>query len=147
MKTRLALQNHFPDAYRLMKELDESIRKAGINQLHLELIKIRASQINGCAYCLNKHNSDAIRLGEDPGKIYVMSAWRESTSWFTEEELILLRLTEEVTDIKKSGISDEVFDRGVELFGESKFAHIIMAAISINSWNRVGIGLKMQPKK
>lgn len=147
MEKRLAIQNHFPDAYRLMKELDGLINNSGINPLHLELIKIRASQINGCAYCLNLHNTDAARLGEALGKLYVMSAWREAPNWFTEEEVILLRLTEEVTQIQQHGISDEVFNRGIELFGEGKFAHLIMAAISINSWNRVAIGLKMHPRK
>jgi AhpD family alkylhydroperoxidase len=146
MKKRLALQTFLPDAYKLMKEMDGMI-KDGINPLYLEMIKTRASQINGCAYCLNMHITDAVKLGEDPQRMHVLSAWREAKHWFTEEEQIILQLTEEITLIGQHGISEAVYDRAEEIFGEEKLAHIILAAISINSWNRVGVGLHLHPVK
>jgi len=146
MKKRLALQNYLPEAYKLMKEMDDLVAK-GIDPLHFELIKIRGSQLNGCAYCLNKHITDAINLGENPNRIYVLNAWHEAKEWFTEEEQIILQLTEEITLIGQHGISEAVYDRAVEVFGEEQLSHLILAAISINSWNRVGVGLHFHPVK
>jgi len=145
MKTRLAMKTLVPDAYRLMREVDAVVKTAGINPLHLEIIKTRASQLNGCAYCLDSHIGDAIKLGEDPRRMYVLSAWREASDWFTEEEQIIIRLTEEITQISQHGISDDVYDRALALFGEKKLAHLILAAISINGWNRIGVGLNLHP--
>ena len=147
MKTRLAMHNLVPDAYKLMREFDVIVKSADINPLHLEIIKIRVSQLNGCAYCLDKHTGDAIKLGENPRRLYVLSAWREAKDWFTEEEQIIIRLTEEITQIGQHGISDGVYDRAVTLFGEKKLAHLILAAISINSWTRIGVGLNLHPSK
>lgn len=146
MQKRLQMQNYLPEAYKMMKELDGIIKK-GINPLYLEMIKTRSSQLNNCAYCLNMHITDAVKLGEDPQRLHVLSAWREAKNWFTEEEQVILQLTEEITLIGEHGISDEVYDKAVELFGETKLAYIIMAAISINAWNRIGVGLHLHPIK
>ncbi|MFC4213551.1 carboxymuconolactone decarboxylase family protein [Pedobacter lithocola] len=135
----------FPESYKLLREIDTLIKKTGIPPLYLELIKLRASQLNGCAYCLNIHSNDAIKYGEDPKRIYVLSAWREAKEWFTEEEQVILQLTEEITQIRNHGISDEVYNKSIELFGEQKTAYLITAAININSWNRLGVGLNMHP--
>ncbi|SDF26296.1 alkylhydroperoxidase AhpD family core domain-containing protein [Mucilaginibacter pineti] len=145
MKTRLNLNDMFPEAYRHLKEIDAQIKAQGLNPLYLEMIKTRASQLNGCAYCLNKHVQDAIKLGEDPKRMYVLSAWMETPDWFTDEEQIILRLTEEITQIGSHGISDEVYDQAITLFGEQKTAFLVMAAININSWNRIGVGLALHP--
>lgn len=147
MKKRLLMHEHFPESYKLMKELDELIKKSGIPPLQLEMIKIRASQINGCAYCMDKHSGDAVKLGEDVRRLYVLSGWREAINWFSEEEQTILRLTEEISLIGEQGLSDATYDKALELFGESRLAYLIMAVISINAWNRVGVGLKMQPVK
>lgn len=141
------MHNLVPDAYKLMREFDAIVKSADINPLYLEIIKTRASQLNGCAYCLNKHIGDAIKLGEDPRRMYVLSAWREAKDWFTEEEQIIIRLTEEITQIGQHGISDEVYDRALTLFGEQKLAHLILAAVSINGWNRIGVGLNLHPAR
>lgn len=141
------MHQYFPESYQLMKELDELIKKSGIPPLYLEMIKIRASQINGCAYCMDKHSGDAVKLGEDVRRLYVLSGWREAVDWFSEEEQILLRLTEEISLIGAQGISDATYDKALELFGEARLAYLIMAAVSINGWNRIGVGLKMQPLK
>ncbi len=142
---RLKMNETFPESYKLLWEIDSLIKKAGIPQLYLELIKLRASQLNGCAYCLNVHSNDAIKHGEDSKRIYVLSAWREAKDWFNEEEQVILQLTEEITQIGNHGISDEVYNRSIELFGEQKTGYLIMAAININSWNRLGVGLNMHP--
>lgn len=76
---------------------------------------------------------------------YVLSAWHEAKNWFTDEEQIILQLTEEITKIGEHGITDDVYDRAIEIFGEEKTGHLILAAISINSWNRIGVGLSMHP--
>jgi AhpD family alkylhydroperoxidase len=135
-----------PAAYEAMDVLDSYVEKADINPLHKELIKIRASQINGCAYCLNSHSKDARKLGETEQRIYVLSAWREAKNLFSEEEQAILALTEEITRISEHGVSEEVFNKAIELFGEQKTAQIYMAVITINAWNRIGVGLHMQPK-
>lgn len=147
MNKRIDLFQNFTENSKLMIEMDKNILKSGIPPLYIELIKIRASQINGCAYCIDKHIADALKMGEDQRKINVLGAWHEAKDWFTEEETIVIRLTEEVTQITQNGISDEVFEKGLELFGEEKFSNLIMAAISINSWNRVGVGLHLHPTK
>ena len=146
MKKRLLFHDYLPEAYKLMKEID-AVAKVGIEPLYIEMIKIRTSQLNGCAYCLNMHITDAIKLGEDPQRLNVLSAWREALNWFTEEEQVILQLTEEVTLIGQHGISDKVYDRAVELFGEEKLARLILAAISINSWTRVGVSQHLHPVK
>lgn len=145
MQKRFEMGTVFPEAYKIMREMDAAVKKAGINPLYIEMIKIRASQLNGCAYCLNMHIHDALKLGEDPKRIYVMSVWREALDWFTEEEQTILQLTEQITEIGHHGISDEVYDKSISLFGKEKTARLIMAAININSWNRIGVGLNLHP--
>jgi AhpD family alkylhydroperoxidase len=146
MKKRLSLQDYLPQAYKLMKEID-SLVKEGVEPLYIEMIKIRTSQLNGCAYCLNMHITDAIKLGEDSQRLNVLSAWKEALNWFSEEEQIILKLTEEITLIGQHGISEDVYDRAVELFGEEKLARLIVAVISINSWTRVGVSFHLHPLK
>jgi len=145
--SRLKMNEAFPESYKLLWEIDTQIKKAGIPPLYLELIKLRASLLNGCAYCLNSHSADALKLGEDPKRIFVLNAWREASEWFSEEERTILRLTEEITQIGQHGLSDEVYDKAVELFGEQKTGYLVMAAVNINSWNRIGVGLNMHPTK
>ncbi|ASZ13026.1 carboxymuconolactone decarboxylase family protein [Chitinophaga pendula] len=147
MKKRLNMHNIFPDLYKHLTQIDQQIKAAGIPPLYLELIKIRTSQINGCAYCLDKHISDAIKLGEEPRKIYVLSAWHEAVNWFSAEEQAIIRLTEEIAHIGEHGISDDVYDNALQLFGEEKLAFLISAAISMNAWNRLGVGLNLHPVK
>lgn len=133
-----------PEAHKAMRALENYLDTTTINPLHKELIKIRASQINGCAFCLNLHTKDARKLGETEQRIYLLNAWRE-TDLFTEEEKVILALTEDITLIHQHGLSDEVYDKAIEIFGTEKTAQLIMAAININAWNRTGISLRMMP--
>ena len=144
MKTRFHLGTVQPDAYKAMDALENYVEQTRINPLHKELIRIRASQINNCAYCLNMHSKDARKLGETEQRIYVISAWREAKNLFNEAEQAILALTEELTRISDHGVSEEVYNRCIELFGEEGTAQLYMAVITINAWNRIGVGLHMQ---
>jgi AhpD family alkylhydroperoxidase len=135
-----------PDAYKAMSALDKYISESAIDKIHREMIKIRASQINGCAYCVNSHTKSARALGETEQRIYLMSVWRESGNVFSEEEKLLLEMTEEVTLIHKNGLSDRLYNKAIELFGEEKTGQVIMAIITINAWNRIGVSLNMTPE-
>lgn len=135
-----------PAAYKAMDALDTYIDNSGIDKIHRELIKIRASQINGCAYCVNYHSGDARKLGETEQRLYLVSVWREASNVFTEEEQLIFAMTEEITLIHQHGLSDELYNKAIEIFGEEKTAQIIMAIITINAWNRIGVGLHMKPE-
>ena len=146
MNSRFKMNEVQPGAYKAMAALGQYLTTTSINPIHKELIKIRASQINGCAYCINMHTKDARKLGETEQRIYLLSAWREAENIFTEEERIIFELTEEVTLISEHGISDAVYEKAIEVLGEVKTAEVIMSAITINAWNRIGVGLRMHPQ-
>lgn len=146
MKNRLVLKNLIPDAFKALQHLDDIVQ-TGINSQYLQLIKIRASQLNGCSYCLNKHITDAVYEGESQQRINVLSSWKASKNWFTLEEQLILLLVEAITHIGNGGVNDELYERSVEVFGEERLAHIMMAAISINAWNRIGRCTRIHPIK
>lgn len=137
MKPRIVIPTVAPDAYQALMNLEGYISKTSLTQTHKELIKIRASQINGCAFCINMHTADARKYGETEQRIYLISAWREADI-YTEEEKAILALTEEVTLISKH-VSEEVYQNAANLFDEKYLAEIILAIITINSWNRFAI--------
>ena len=146
MSTRFKMGKVQPEAYNAMNALDMYIKTSAIDPLQREMIKIRASQINGCAYCVNHHTRDARKLGETEQRIFLMSVWHEAPNVFTEEEQVILAITEAITLISQQGLSDELYEKAIELFGEEKTAQIIMIAITINAWNRIGVGLNMHPE-
>ncbi|HEX2630907.1 MAG TPA: carboxymuconolactone decarboxylase family protein [Chitinophagaceae bacterium] len=135
-----------PGAYKAINALEQYLKTSALTPLQREMIRIRASQVNGCAYCVNIHTRDARKLGETEQRIYLMSVWREAPNVFTEEEQLLLAMTEQVTLIHQQGLSDELYEKAVTLWGEEKTAQIVMAIITINAWNRIGVGLKMHPE-
>lgn len=145
MANRLNLKELIPDSYQLLLQLTQFVANTGINPLQQELIKIRASQINGCAYCMYMHSRDALKYGEDPKRLYVLSAWREAKNWFSKEDQVILALTEEITLIANHGLSDQTYEEAVDLFGEEMTAKLIVAVININALNRVGASLNMHP--
>jgi AhpD family alkylhydroperoxidase len=136
----------YPAAYKAMDEFENLIENSSINKWYREMIRIKASQINGCAYCVNYHTGDALKLGVDFKKINLISAWRESPNVFNEEEQLLLQMTEELTFIHHHGMSDAVYNKSLQLFGEKQTAELMMLIITINAWNRIGVGLKMIPE-
>src|ERR1700712_3491943 len=107
MRTRFKMAITQPEAYKALSALDKYISTSGIDKLQREMIKIRASQINGCAYCVNHHTRDARKLGETEQRIYLMSVWREAGDLFTEEERLLLEITEAITLISVQGVNSE----------------------------------------
>jgi AhpD family alkylhydroperoxidase len=146
MSSRLKMGKVQPAAYKAMDSLDKYVSNTSIDPRHRELIKVRASQINGCAYCVNEHTGDARKLGETEQRLYLVSVWREAKNVFNEEEQLLFAMTEEITLIHQRGLSDELYNKSIALFGEVKTAEIIMAIIAINGWNRIGVGLNMEPE-
>ena len=145
MNKRINFNDVQPNAYDAMDALDKFVEEASIDKLHKEFIKIRASQINGCAYCVDSHSHDALKLGESLQKVLLISAWREAKNIFSEEERLLFRMTEEITLIHEHGLSDETYRKAIDVFGEEKTAQIIMAIITINAWNRIGVATELRP--
>lgn len=131
------MQEVQPQAFKAMFALEAYLAGTTLNTIHKELIKIRASQINGCAYCLNMHTRDALKHGETAQRIFVLDAWREA-GLFTEEEKVVLAVTEEVTLIKK-GLSDDTYQKAEQMLGKEYLAQVIMAVVTINAWNRIAI--------
>lgn len=138
MKKRIDLSSVSSSIYKRIIALDSAVQNSGLKKTYIELIKIRASQINGCAYCLNLHTRDAINQGESAQRIFLLNAWRE-TDLFSEEERTILAMTEEITLINANGLSDQTYDMAVKLFDQEYVGLIIMAIITINAWNRVAI--------
>lgn len=127
--------------YKAMFALEKSLAASDLRKTHRELIKIRASQINGCAFCINMHSRDTRQHGETEQRIYLLNAWRE-TDLYTPEERVILALVEEVTRIQHH-VSDKTYREAVELLGESYTAQVIMATVTINAWNRIAISTEM----
>ncbi|MEO7043656.1 MAG: carboxymuconolactone decarboxylase family protein [Ferruginibacter sp.] len=125
-----------------MLALEDYAKTTQVSPKLKELIKIRASQINKCANCIDMHTEDAVKLGESERRIYLLSAWKES-HLFTDEEKAVLQLTEEVTHISADGVADETYNNVVNYFGEKITAQIIMLIVIINSWNRIAVSTKM----
>ena len=143
MSKRVIIKDIEPKAYEAMFGLEKYLSKSNLEPALKELIKIRVSQINGCAYCIDLHTKDARKMGETEQRIYALNAWRE-TPFFTEKERAVLALAEEVTFINK-GVSDETYQNVAKILDEQTLAQAIMAIITINAWNRIGISTHMQP--
>jgi AhpD family alkylhydroperoxidase len=146
MPARLKMGKVQPAAYKAMDVLDNYVSETAIEKIPQELIRIRASQINGCAYCVNYHSAEAVKGGESEKRLLLISVWREARNIFTEKEQLLFEMTEAITLIHKDGLSDAVYNKAIEVFGEEKTAQIIMVIITINAWNRIGVGLHMEPE-
>ncbi|KAF2326271.1 carboxymuconolactone decarboxylase family protein [Flavobacterium daemonense] len=142
MKSRIVIPTVAPEAYQAMLGLEKYMATTSLTPVHKELIKIRASQINGCAYCINMHTADARKYGVSEQRIYLLSAWREA-DFYSEEEKAILALTEEITLISNH-VSDEVYENAAKIFDEKYLAEIILAIITINAWNRIGIATGMR---
>lgn len=131
------LFEHFADGYKAMLRLDGAVRRA-IDPTLAELIKLRASQINGCAYCLDMHTKDAVANGETVERLALLPAWRETTI-FTEHEKAALALTEAITTIADGHVPPAVEDRARAAFDEATYATVVFTVVVINAWNRLAI--------
>ena len=141
MESRIDIPKVDPAAYQAMYALEKYLSTSKIDPILSELIKMRASQINGCAFCLNMHSADARKIGETEQRLYLLSAWKETTL-FTEKEKAVLALTEEVTLISNH-VSDATYQKVAGFFSETEITHIIMAIVTINAWNRLAITAKV----
>lgn len=142
MKPRIVIPNVAPEAYEALVNLEKYSAKTSLTPILKELIKIRASQLNGCAFCVNMHTADARKYGETEKRIYLLSVWREADV-YTEEEKAIFALTEEITMISNH-VSDEVYQNAARLFDDKYLAEIILAIITINAWNRLAISTGMR---
>ncbi len=143
MKKRMELGRVDPGAYKAMLGLEKYLSESVLESKHKHLIKLRASQINGCSYCVDMHVSEALADGEDPRRLHAVVVWRE-TPFFSEKERAILALTEAMTHLP-NGVSDEVYFAAEKELGEQYLAAVIMAILTINAWNRIGVTTHMQP--
>jgi AhpD family alkylhydroperoxidase len=126
-----------------MLHLEAIIRRSGLEPLLYELVKIRASQMNGCAYCLDMHTKDARAKGETEQRIYALSAWREAP-FFTERERAALAWTEAITNIQQGHASEEAYIEARTQFSDEELAKLTFAITQINSWNRIAIAFRLE---
>jgi AhpD family alkylhydroperoxidase len=143
METRINIEKTEPAGYKAVLGLEKFIESTPLTRKHKDLIKIRASQINGCAFCIDMHTKEARKAGETEQRIYALNAWRD-TPFFSPEEQAILALTEEVTLISNH-VSDATYQRAASVLEESYLAQVILAIITINVWNRIGISTKLIP--
>jgi AhpD family alkylhydroperoxidase len=145
MTNRIDLAKKAPKVYRAMIALDAAARE-GLDEQLAELVRIRASQLNHCAYCLNMHTVDARKAGETEARIYLLNAWQEAGNLYTEKEQAALLLTEAITVLgSHEYVSDEVYERAAKHFGEEELAQLIALIFTINSWNRIAVSTRKVP--
>jgi AhpD family alkylhydroperoxidase len=140
LEQRVNYYNVAPEALKIMMEMEKYTKTTGLDRKLRELIKIRASQINGCAYCINMHTADARKMGETEQRIYCLNAWRECT-FYTDAEKAALELTEHVTLIAAQRVPDELYKRVREHYDEKQYVDLILLINQINSWNRISIAM------
>lgn len=142
---RINLNRVNPEFFEGMMALSAAATK-GIDPALAELIKIRASQLNHCAFCLDMHTHDARAHGETEQRIYLLSAWEEAGDLYTEQEQAALALTEEMTDLTRGGhVSDAVYTRAAAAFTEQELGQVIAMATVINAWNRISVSTRVKP--
>ena len=139
---RLNLAELAPEAYKAMIRLDAATRR-GVEPVLLHLVKIRASQINHCAFCIDMHTKDALAAGETTERIVQLSAWAESKHFYAAKEVAALELTEAITLITDGFVPDDVYDRVAPHFEPAELAHLIAAITTINAWNRFAVSTRM----
>jgi AhpD family alkylhydroperoxidase len=138
MSTRLDYYTVAPAGLKALYALESYLRTSALEPALLELVKLRASLINGCAYCVEVHTKDARAKGETEERLFAVPVWRE-TPYFTERERIALAWTEAVTDIGRDGVGDALYAEAGALFGEKDLVDLTLAVIAINAWNRLAI--------
>jgi AhpD family alkylhydroperoxidase len=144
MEPRLDFYKASPDAIKAMLALSASVAKLGLEPALLELVKLRASQINGCAFCIDMHATDARKGGETERRLYAVSAWRE-TPFFTPRERAALAWTEAVTQISTVGAPDAAYEALSAQFTDKERMDLTLAIAAINGWNRLAIAFRKMP--
>ena len=143
MKSRLKNINGYPRALQAMLGLQRYVNESGLEHSLQELVKMRASQINGCAYCLDMHSKDARAAGETEQRLYMLDAWRESPV-YTDRERAALEWTEAVTRVSEGHVPDSVYDVVRRHFSEEELVNLTLAVVAINGWNRLMISFRVE---
>lgn len=143
MTPRIDYQRIAPEVRQAIRAMDQAVQESGLEQSLVELVKIRVSQINGCAFCLDMHTKDALLLGISLQRLFALSAWRE-TPFYTDRERMALAWAEAVTTLTE-GVSDPVYEQAQSIFSERELVFLTLAVISINSWNRLAISMRTPP--
>jgi len=144
MEARLNFYKSNPDAMRAMTTLEDRIQKSGLEKSMVELVRLRASQINGCAFCMNVHTSDARKGGESEQRLATLSAWRE-TPFFNDRERAALAWTESVTRVAETRVPDEVWEQIKPHFTSAELVDLTLLVNTINAWNRFAIAFRKLP--
>lgn len=141
MEQRLNYQTASPAAFQALLQVENQVHRSGLEESLLELVKMRASQINGCAYCLDMHSKDARARGEDEQRLHALAAWREAP-FYSERERAALAWCESLTRLPETGAPDADYAPLVELFSEEEIAALTYAIVAINGWNRLAVGFR-----
>jgi AhpD family alkylhydroperoxidase len=144
MQTRIEYGAAAPAARKAVFAIEDYVRHCGLEPSLLELVRLRASQINGCAYCIDMHTKDARAQGETEQRLYTVAVWRE-TPFFTDRERAALAWTEAVTLVNRDHVPDDVYQETRRHFGEEELVDLTLAVIAINSWNRLAISFRTVP--
>jgi AhpD family alkylhydroperoxidase len=141
---RVKLKKYVPEFYDALVALD-AVSATGLDENLADLVRIRASQLNGCAYCVDMHTLDIRHRGEAEQKVHLVAVWREARSFFSTEEQAALELTEAVTLLSVDHVPDEVYERVAAVFDEQRLSQLIALTIMINAWNRLGVTTRLPP--
>ena len=144
MKVRLNYAKAAPGVYEAMDALDQYLQNSSVEEPLLHLVKLRASQINGCAYCLDMHTKDLVALGEREQRLYTLDAWQECP-WYTQRERAALAWTEAVTLVADGHVPDAVYQEARAQFSEKELSDLTLAVATINAWNRLSIAARLEP--
>jgi AhpD family alkylhydroperoxidase len=144
MNARINLMSVNPGILHAMLGLEKQVSKGGLDSKLLDLVRMRASQINGCAYCLDMHSKDARAAGETEQRLYGLNAWRE-TPYYSARERAALEWTEALTLVTEGHVPDEVYERVRQEFSEDELAHLSLAIVAINGWNRLNVAARTVP--
>jgi AhpD family alkylhydroperoxidase len=144
MQPRLDYSKASPDAIKAMLGLESAIARGSIERPLIELVKMRASQINGCAYCMDMHSKDALAAGESEQRLYVLDAWRESP-FYTPRERAALAWTETLTRVAETRVPDAEYEAARSEFSEQELMDLTLAVVTINGWNRSCVGFRVVP--
>jgi len=144
MKSRIDVQRVSPRAIQAMLGLQQYVNSSSIEHTTLELVKMRASQLNGCAYCLDMHSKDARAAGETEQRLYLLDAWRESP-FYSDRERAALEWTEALTLVHETHVPDDVYARVREHFTEEELVDLSLAVVAINGWNRLNVAFRVEP--
>jgi AhpD family alkylhydroperoxidase len=142
MEQRVNIEQTQPQAWKAMYSLSGIVSNSSLSPVQKFLIMIRTSQVNSCAFCINMHTIEALKVGETQQRLLLLSAWKE-TNLFTEEEKAILALVEEVTLIHQNGVSDSTYQRAEKYFSADTIGEVIMSTVLMNAWNRIAVSTHM----